>query len=199
MKSHVITLRETPDRTQAAIAHLNERAHPFELFFGVNAEKWGLTTTNPYEIDTPGSGYIMPRKHVGLHLSHWILWQIFLRSPETCFSVMEDDVQLASDWKPRLESVEAHLPADWDICLLGHCNALNKPMEHVKASVWRVAYPQCTHWYLVNRKALPFLIESQERAWAPIDLSLIFRSYPNLNVYTAVPRLASQFGMDLSE
>ena len=142
----------------------------------------------------------MPQKHVGLHLSHWILWNLFAAYPDgDSFSVMEDDVHLAPDWKPRVEHVEACLPADWDICLLGHCNAADKPSAHVNGPLFKVAYPQCTHWYLVRRKALHTLIETQRKAWAPIDLSLIFGSYPQLNVYTVVPRLAQQFGIQLAE
>jgi len=200
VKSRVITLHETPDRRDACAAHLSERSHPFEFFYGVNAATWGLTTLHPYEKDHPGSGYIMPQKHVGLHLSHWILWNLFAASAEgDSFSVMEDDVHLASDWKPRVEHAEACLPADWDICLLGHCNALDKPRHHVNGTVFKVAYPQCTHWYLVRRKALATLIETQRKVWAPIDLALIFGSYPQLNVYTVIPRLAQQFGIQLAE
>ncbi len=198
MKSRVITLHETPERRDACAAHLKARSHPFEFFYGVNAEAWGLTTTHPY--DRNGGSEIVPRKHVGLHLSHWILWNLFAASSdEDCFSVMEDDVHLAIDWRPRVEHAEACLPADWDICLLGHCNALDKPREHVRGTVFKVTYPQCTHWYLVRRKALHTLIETQRKAWAPIDLSLIFGSYPQLNVYTVVPRLAQQFGIQLAE
>ncbi len=200
MNRFVITLRETPEREQACRRHLSDVSfHDAEFFYGINAVKWGLTTTHPYEVDHPGTGYIMPRKHVGLHLSHWILWQLALRSHEDFTSIMEDDVSLAGDWRPRLNAIVRSAPPDWDILLLGHCNAANKPATHVSGQLFDVRYPQCTHWYLVRKKALPILLETQEKVWAPIDLALIFNSYPKLKVLAAIPRLAAQSTIDLAE
>jgi len=200
MRSRVITLRETPEREQACRKHLAEMNFPNpEFFHGVNAEKWGLTTTHTYEVDYPGAGIVIPRKHVGLHLSNWIVWQLSLQSGDDVTSIMEDDVLLASDWQPRLASALAAAPSDWDMLMLGHCNAMNKPATHVSGQLFDVRYPQCTHWYLVRRKALPILLETQEKVWAPIDLSMIFNSYPKLNVLTAIPRLATQSTITLEE
>jgi GR25 family glycosyltransferase involved in LPS biosynthesis len=200
VKKYVITLRESPDRESACRKHLGDVGFDgVEYFYGVNAAKWGLHTTHPYEIDHPGTGYITPPKHVGLHLSHWILWQLALRSDEDITSIMEDDVAMAGDWQPRLSTILTAAPDDWDIILLGHCNALNKPTTHVRGQLFDVRYPQCTHWYIARKKAIPFLLESQEKAWAPIDLALIFNSYPHLKVLTAIPRLAAQSTIDLAE
>lgn len=200
MKKYVITLRETPEREAACRKHLGDvHFHDAEFFYGIHAEKWGLTTTHPYEVDHPGTGYIVPRKHVGLHLSHWILWQLALRGHEDITSIMEDDVAMAGDWEPRLSSAIQAAPADWDMLILGHCNAINKPSTHINGQVFDVRWPQCTHWYLVRRKALPFLLESQEKCWAPIDLALIFNSYPHLKVFTTIPRLAAQSTINLEE
>lgn len=203
MKKYVITLRETPQREAACRKHLDDVGfHGVEFWYGVNALKWGLITRNTYDKDHPGTGYLMPMKHVGLHLSHWILWQKGLDSGEDVISVMEDDVAMAGDWKPRLdhilETVSAADP-EWDILFLGSCHALNKEKRHVFGCLWEVKYPLCTHWYLVRRKALPTLLESQEKSWAPIDLALVYDSLPKLRVYTAIPRLASQHNIDLPE
>jgi GR25 family glycosyltransferase involved in LPS biosynthesis len=200
VKKYVITLRETPEREAACRKHLGDVGFfGVEFWYGVNAAKWGLITTHTYEVDHPGSGFMIPKKHVGLHLSHWILWQKGLESGEDIISIMEDDVSMAGDWQPRLDHILAAAPQDWDIIFLGSCNALNKEKTHVSGCVWEVKYPQCTHWYLVRRKALPKLIETQEKSWAPIDLALIFSTLPHLKVYTAIPRLASQSTLDLPE
>ena len=200
MKRYVITLRETPERRKACRRHLEDVGFSDYTFWnGVNALKWGLMTRNTYDVDHPGSGFIIPMKHVGLHLSHWILWNIAYESDNEITSIMEDDVALAGDWQARLESVLKAAPEDWDIIMLGSCNTTGKPATHVNGSLFEVKYPQCTHWYLIRRKALPILISTQEKSWAPIDLALIFNSFPQLRVYTAIPRLASQHNMDLAE
>lgn len=203
MKRYVITLRETPDREAACRKHLDDVGFDgVEFWYGVNAVKWGLMTSNSYDVDHPGSGFMIPRKHVGLHLSHWILWQKALESKQDIVSIMEDDVALAGDWKPRLQTIlstASILCPDWDMIFLGSCNALNKDKTHLGGSLWDVRYPQCTHWYLARHKALPVLIETQEKSWAPIDLSLIFNSFPRLKVLTAIPRLAAQSTLDIPE
>lgn len=200
MKKYVITLRETPERREACRRHLEDVGFGDYTFWnGVNALKWGLMTRNTYDVDHPGSGYVMPMKHVGLHLSHWILWNIAYEAGSECTSIMEDDVALSGDWSFRLQRIVETAPLDWDIIMLGSCNTVGKPTTHAAGSLFEVKYPQCTHWYLVRRKALPILIETQEKSWAPIDLALIFNSFPQLRVYTAIPRLASQHNMDLAE
>ena len=203
MKRYVITLRETPEREAACRKHLDDVAfHGVEFWYGVNAVKWGLMTRNTYDKDHPGTGFLMPMKHVGLHLSHWILWQKALDSGEELISIMEDDVALAGDWSPRLQqilSTAAQVTPDWDIIFLGSCHALNKPMTHIAGCLWDLRYPLCTHWYLVRRKALQPLIQTQEKSWAPIDLALVYESLPSLKVYTAIPRLASQNNIELPE
>jgi GR25 family glycosyltransferase involved in LPS biosynthesis len=200
VKRYVITLRETPERREACRRHLEHVGFSDYTFWnGVNALKWGLMTRNTYDVDHPNSGFIIPMKHVGLHLSHWILWNIALEGGDDCVSIMEDDVSLSGDWMARLVAIRNQVPDDWDIIMLGSCNTAGKPTTHVNGSLFEVKYPQCTHWYLVRRKALPILISTQEKSWAPIDLALIFNSFPQLRVYTAIPRLASQHNMDLAE
>lgn len=159
----------------------------------------GLTTTHTYDIDHPGSGYVMPVKHTGLMVSHWLVWQLALQAGEEITSVMEDDVELAEDWLPRMHDALARVPEDWDILLLGSCNALDKPKRHISGCVWEVKYPQCTHWYLVRQKALGELIARHQKIWAPIDLALYHDSYPHLKVYTVIPRLARQHNQEIAE
>lgn len=58
--------------------------------------------------------------------------------------------------------------------------------------------PTCTHAYIVYKKALEKLLMTQRDIWAPIDLALIFRSFPHLNVYTVLPRICGQRGQDIA-
>lgn len=193
---HAITLSETPERTARLRHHMMANGIAWTPFEGINAAVWGLTTLLPYEVDTPGSGYIMEQKHVGLHLSHYLLWRKFQDSSEQTLTVMEDDVAFVDGWQDQYVTARNNLPEDWDMLFLGSGNTFDKPKEQVSENIWRVKWPQCTHLYCVNRKALPTLLNTQKRSWAPIDLALIFNSFPHLNVYTVLPRLAYQYGQE---
>lgn len=208
--AHCITLDETPDRTRRLQCHLAEQRISYSLFQGINAAAHGLTTVNPYEVDDPGSGYIMPQKHVGLCLSHWLLWRGLepMRRVGVCRDghttsgeleaslILEDDAEFLPDWRESLDAIIP--PDDWDMILIGSCNCGDKPKEEVWPGLFKVHQPQCTHAYIVRHRALPTLIECGRKIWAPIDLSLIFGAYEKLNVYTVLPRIAQQHGQEIA-
>lgn len=203
MRKYVITLRESPDARAACEKHLADVGFEgAEFWYGLHAKKWGLLTSHVYDVDRPDNPVYMGPKQVGCHLSHWVLWQRAQASGDDVTSIMEDDVSLAGDWKPRLNQIleDARLfVPDWDILFLGSCHALCREKTHIHGCLWDLRYPLCTHWYLVRQKALPTLIETQEDSWAPVDLSLFFRSLPKLKVVTAIPRLAAQSRLEIPE
>jgi GR25 family glycosyltransferase involved in LPS biosynthesis len=59
--------------------------------------------------------------------------------------------------------------------------------------------PLCTHCYVVRKKALKTLIETNEKIYAPIDLQMYFNSKHHLNCFTIFPRVADQEGMNLAD
>tara|TARA_R110000868_G_C10684772_1_gene747778 strand:- start:137 stop:688 length:552 start_codon:yes stop_codon:yes gene_type:complete len=178
--------------------HLSDEKIEYRLFTGVNAAEMGLTTINTYEVDGPGSGYIMPQKHTGLCLSHWLLWKKLFEDYqhfEDPHLVVEDDVEFLPGWRDSLDAIKP--PEDWDMILIGSCNCMDKARNEVSPGLFKVHQPQCTHAYLVRSKALPILIEEQKKIWAPIDLALIFGAYNKLNVYTVLPRICGQYGQEI--
>lgn len=190
---HLLTLQGS-SRVADTEALLTKDCIALERFYGVNAAKMGLTTIHPYEIDHPGSNYIMPSKHVGMHLSHFLLWRHLKEyHSEPVYTVFEDDVRMVSGWQERFITSINSVPDDWDMLFLGSCCTDGKPSSHVLGNVHKVYYPLCTHAYMVSRKALPVLLETQEKSWAPIDLALNFNSFPMLKVYTVLPRIADQY------
>lgn len=203
--AHCITLKETPERTKRLTDHLVEQHIGYTLFEGINAAVMGLTTVFPYEVDAPGSGYIMPQKHTGLCLSHILLWRRLnefawrIEDPDLAFMVLEDDAEFVPDWRERLREYWKGVPEDWDMVLIGSCNCADKERDEVAEGVFRVRYPQCTHAYIVKGSALSKLLEQQQRIYAPIDLALVFNSYPHLNVYTILPRLVTQHAQEIAE
>lgn len=198
--ANCITLDETPERTWRLNCHLIEQGIPATMFQGINAAAMGLTTVNPYtyEVDGPGSGYIMPQKHVGLSLTHWLLWRklvAYERDKDWSSTILEDDAEFVPGWREKLAAITP--PDDWDMILIGSCNCGDKPKEEVSPGLFKVHQPQCTHAYIVRHRALPTLIECGRKIWAPIDLSLIFGAYEKLNVFCVLPRICGQHGQDI--
>lgn len=197
MRLICITLPETPERTAAAMTHFSKREAYVDFIDGVHAKTFGLLTCHTYDRDHPNEGYLIPQKHVGLCLSHFLAWSIAWAYGDQFTIIMEDDCELAEDWEERLDKAIADAPQEFDMIYLGSCATADKPKEHVTGDLWRVTYPLCTHCVLIRRKALPVLLRTQRDIWAPIDLALYFRSLPELNVLTLLPPLASQRNQDL--
>lgn len=193
-----IVLEGTPGRTERLSEHLKELGIQWKPFFGCDAAKWGLTTLNTYEIDHPGSNFIIEQKHVGLHMSHYMLWQIQQETEAPVMTILEDDAVFAVDWESQFTAAMDAMPADWDIVLIGSGHAMkHRPKHHISGNVWEVMWPITTHAYMVNMKALPVLLKTQQCSGSPIDLSLNYRTYPLLNVYTILPRIAEQNNMPI--
>lgn len=178
--------------------HFAERGVDAQFFRGIHAPKLGVHTVNPYLVDGPPAPGEAPfnigPKVVGCWLSHRALWAALLLLPDEHFFVLEDDAIFPEGWRTRFERSLADAPTDFDVLYFGSCCAKDKNKTLIRGDVWDVRYPFCTHGYVVAKKALPILIETQDAAgcYAPIDVSMVFHSFPKLKVYTVLPRLLGQ-------
>ena len=172
----------------------------YRLFYGVNGEKSGLKASIPYEFDNPGSGYLIGAKHVGCSLSHWMLWSAleFERSDWDKVMILEDDVIFRPHWKQTVDIALTKLPEDWDILYPGSCCARNRMGRELDSNLFE-GMPLCTHCYIVRRKALKTLLETNNEVWAPIDLQMFFKSKHLLKTFTIFPRVVDQEGCELPE
>lgn len=177
--------------------HFAERKLNVSLFNGIHAERFGLYTHHTYEVDNPGSNYHIRVESIGNILSHYMLWSALAMLWDDFFLVLEDDAKLEERWHIRLNDAISNTPHDFDMLYLGSCCCNGKPRTLVGGDVYEVRYPMCTHAYIVARKALHFLLSSQRKVYAPIDISLIFHSLPHLKVYTVLPRIADQFDVTI--
>ena len=154
----------------------------------------------PYEFDNPGSGYLIGAKHVGCSLSHWMLWSAleFERSDWDYVMILEDDILFRSHWKETVDIALKKLPDDWDILYPGSCCTRNRMGRELDSNLFE-GMPLCTHCYIVRRKALKTLIETNNEVWAPIDLQMFFKSKHLLKTFTIFPRVADQEGCELPD
>lgn len=202
IRAYCVTLPETPESTEKARAHFIERGVIHEFFNGIHGEKFGLRTTHPYEVDHPGSGYLIGPKIIGIWLSHYFLWGALNLLHDEHFMILESDAHFPPDWEARLCQALVDVPRDFDMLYPGSCCCKGYPADRIQGDVHQIkpvpvghgGAPQATHCYIVAKKALPVLLATQRKVYAPIDCSMIFHSFPQLKVYTVLPRIVDQFG-----
>lgn len=199
-RAFCITLPERPERTAEAVVHFDESGlENYTFVDGVNADAFGLRTINAYEVDDPGSGFNMGPKPTGIWLSHWMLWQILNCQQDEHFLILEDDVKFLPGWKARSEKAMDDCPKDFDWLFLGSCCTGGRDMGAVKGEVHDVRYPMCFHAYILARKAIPHLLQTTRKVYAPIDIHTTFHSFDKLRVYTLMPRAMDQFNTDIGD
>jgi len=189
----VITMRNS-NRIQRIKNHLSENGvDNYRFFYGVDGPKSKLATTVSYEIDKPDSQLFLHPKSLGCFLSHWILWNALDFDPNTpdAVQVFEDDILLRPHWKETVERALTKLPSDWDILFPGSCCAGDRRGKEYDSNLFE-GMPLCTHFYIVRKKALKTLIESNEEVCQPIDIQLYCRSRPLLRSFIIFPRVADQ-------
>lgn len=182
--------------------HLTERGIPHEMFVGLDTDTCLLDHTGSPFVTKDGQS-MHPDGVTVYHHGHKVIvccvrilmvMKALQYCPEDAFWTMDDDAEFAEDWKERWEQAMAVLPDDWDVVLIGHCCANDKPRTHVGNNLYEVKYPMCCHVLQIRKKALPTLTMVHQRIWAPIDIAMQQESFPLLRVYTIMPSLAGQRG-----
>jgi len=189
----VLTLKRSEARYKRCQEHLQSVGITAKPFYGLDCEITGLRTVHTYELDHPGSNYVMGAKTVSLNLSHYMLWAMLAYQPEDAFIILEDDAKFDTDWKQRFDDAWSVLPKDWDFLFLGSCCTADKPQWNIGKNLNVVTFPMCTHAYAVRAKALPVLFTSCQKVYAPIDVTLVTEVLHKLKQFTILPRIASQF------
>lgn len=194
MRTFCLTLPEKPQRTAKAKDHFNAlTVRNVEFFDAIHAEKAGLATIHPYEVDHPGSGFKMGFGPTGCMLGHYMLWGALNLLWDEHFLILEDDAKFPEDWHTRFTQAMNDTPPDFDMLYVGSCCCAGRPQTQIKGEVWEVKYPLCTHAYIVAKKALPILLKAHRKFWAPIDIAMTMESHPQMKVYTVLPRIVEQF------
>lgn len=198
MRAFVVTVPEMQERTDFIQAHFKSVGIEAEEFAGFNGVVSGLVTTHDYEVDNPGSGYKIGTKPVASWISFYSLWSALNLLPESHFFQLEYDSKFPANWLERAEAALRDVPPDFDLLLLGSCCTGGKPATHIKGEVYDVRHPLCGHATIIAKKALPIMLKTQRKVYAPIDISLAFHTFHLLKVYTVLPRICDQFDTNLA-
>lgn len=161
-RSFVLTLAETPDRTKAALAHLNDE-HGFNCtpYDGFNGKKMGLTSRQG----------VMTQGMVGCQLSHMSLWKTLCASKDEAYLIFEDDVALGNNARQRMQAAYRFaLPVDWNVVFWGCCWRDLEGMQAVNKSFRRaVLPPMCFHAYMIRKEMAAHVLPRLDLS-APLDM-----------------------------
>lgn len=169
---------------------------------GINSKEQGIVGTLPYELDNPNGGHMIGQKYVGSFLSQYMCYNVMNALPNEYFLFMESDISLPENFLRKLEFEMFNLPNDFDFLFIESCCANDKPKDHVGGNVFKIhksrgypcMYPLGGACYIVSKKSIPHIINTQRVAYAPADLSLGMHSFYAMDVYAILPRLVQQKG-----
>lgn len=193
MKALCITRLNQPERRKRAEERLSNLNLDLHFVTAMDGDKSGLVTTHTYEIDNPGSGYVIGPITVGIYLSHYVAWQICDALPDSHVLILEDDAVPHERFMEKMEACISRTPADFDFLFLGSCATESQWKTRIKDDVWEVHYPQCLHAYIVAKKAIPTLLKEYQDVCGPVDCMLCAKKFSGLKVYTVLPRIVDQF------
>ena len=206
VRPFVMVVPELPDRTETIQKHLKEsgiEAENFDCFLAQDPKTLefgcGLTTMHKYEFDAPGSGWKIGPKGTALCVSFLSFFRAALYMPEDYFFFIEFDAKFHTDWKKRTEQALADCPTDFDFLFLGSCCTKDRPKTHVKGDVYKMTSVMCNHAQIVAKKAIPTILRTQRKIYAPWDISLANHTYGHLKVFTILPRCVDQFSTVIPE
>ncbi len=105
-----------------------------------------------YEINTVGA--------IGASLSHFTIWENFLKSDATHVVVFEDDTVVDEKTMRKIDALIPKLPQEWDMWLLGtHAWAFSgSPLTANKAGWWKVRSFTGAHAYVLSRHGAELLL-----------------------------------------
>lgn len=186
-KTYCITLRETSWRMETAHCHFHDRGIQAEFFYGICGRAWNLRQKMPMH-----GNHFISQGHVGLLLSHYMLWTVLTHLPHEEVLILEDDVVFEPDFHERFAEAYAELPTDWQWVHVGSLGAEQRERERITDRVSVVRYPWGTHAYMIRRSVLPFLLATMGTAWAHVDIQLERWVWPHIRQYAFLPSLVSQ-------
>jgi len=193
IRAFVVTLQEMPEKETFIQKHFSEVGVEAESFNGFSAAISGLKTVHCYERDAPGSGWQIGQKPVATWLSFYMLWSAMSFMSEHYFLQLEWDAHFSPDWKKRTEQALRDVPPDFDLLYLGSCCCQEHPKKHIKGDVYETSTVQCGHAIIIAKKALPIMLKTQRKVYAPLDISLLLHTLPLLKTYVVLPRIVEQF------
>jgi GR25 family glycosyltransferase involved in LPS biosynthesis len=120
---------------------------------GVNTRVHVITEyrRSHYEIHSRGA--------IGASLSHFKVWQTFLKSGAKYALVLEDDVNLPSTFPMMVKDCAKDLPAKWDVWILGWNHTPVDTGKKETSPFRRILHFVGAHCYIISREAAKIFVD----------------------------------------
>jgi len=120
---------------------------------GVNTRVHVITEyrRSHYEIHSRGA--------IGASLSHFKVWQTFLKSGAKYALVLEDDVNLPSTFSMMVKDCAKSLPAKWDVWILGWNHTPVDTGKKETSPFRRILHFVGAHCYIISREAAKIFVD----------------------------------------
>ena len=120
---------------------------------GVNTRVHVITEyrRSHYEIHSRGA--------IGASLSHFKVWQTFLKSSAKYALVLEDDVNLPSTFSVMVKDCAKSLPAKWDVWILGWNHTPVDTGKKETSPFRRILHFVGAHCYIISREAAKIFVD----------------------------------------
>lgn len=169
---------------------------------GIHAAKWGIQGRHIYLLDgRPQEQFYIGDNKVGTFLSWYLLYHLGRAMDYSHYFILESDAKFVEGWKEKLDKALQIIPADFDFLFVGSCCTEGKEPVEIGENLFEYPYrgeekwnyyPQCGHAYIIAKKAMQTLIDTQRDVANPVDISLIKYAFPKLRIFAILPRLADQ-------
>lgn len=204
----VINLARRIDRMSLFAATAAKAGIAFERFDAVDGH---ALQRSPIPINWQVPDVSLNVGMIGCFLSHRAVLQKILASTWRRVLILEDDVVFPNDFHERFESLWKVTPGTWEKLYLARCNWTIEgsysedrhlaPIvieNHAVPGVWKADMNSSAYAYAVDRKCIPFLLESLQVMERPIDEQYAQLHYA-LEVYAYHPAIVQHGGSTTSD
>lgn len=168
--------------------------------YGIYGQGFGIMGTHLYEHDNPGGKHQIGVGRTAGFLSMYCVYNVENNLPNTHFLFLEDDSRFKEGWKEVVAQALREIPADFDFLFIGSCCGRSVHSERVGTNLFKfnfrqgtyMNYPMCGNAYIVAKKAIPKILDTQRDAYVNADINLAVNTFPYLNVYGILPRPVEQ-------
>lgn len=165
-----------------------------EFFEGIHGKTFRVGAAEPTSQKPDGTPWYISQGHIGLCLSHYMVWSHLWHSGVEEAIILEDDAYITSDFHPQYRQVRNDLPNDWELCYLGWLHGgHDRKMHKVKGRIHTVeGCPFGTHAMLLRRSAIRTLLDTQRCFKQHIDINIAERSLDKIRTYFVYPSIITQ-------
>lgn len=151
VKIYCINLERSKDRRSQMEIQIKDQNLEVEFFTGFDGRAMEITEEHMKERSSPGE--------YGCLMSHFSVWQDIVDKGHEMAIILEDDIELAPEFKTKIENLE--LPEKWDMIYLDHISPIYEGTENKDLNIGRSL---CFSTYMISSECAKKLTQ-----FDPID------------------------------